>query len=103
MSNLSKDTESLQDSLHDYLKAINISIAIKVLLIFAGFVGGVTGFLLLKQGKTSFNYLSVITVINFCSGIYNLFVWQRLKQQRYITKLRLSYLEMRDNHISTLR
>lgn len=97
MSRLVEDTESLQDSIHNYLKAINISIVIAVSLIFAGFVGGVTGFLLLKQDKISFNYLSIITTINFCLSIYNSFAWQRLKQQRYITKLRLSYLEMRDN------
>lgn len=99
MTNWTESKESLQDSLHAYLKATNVSIVITVLLIFAGFVGaGATGFLLVKHDKISFNYLTVITVINFCLGIYNVFGLQRLKKQRAIIKLRLSYLKMRDSN-----
>lgn len=98
MNNSGKSTESLQDSLHDSLKATNTSIVNTVLLIFAGFVGGgATGFFLLKHGKIAFDYLSLLTVVNFCLGIYNIFALHRLKKQRFIIKIRLSYLEIRDN------
>lgn len=99
LNNLTEPEESLQDILQINLKATNVSIVITIFITFSLFVGaGATSFYILNHGQIAFNYLSLLTVVNFCLGIYNIFALQRLKKQRAIIKLRLSYLKMRDSN-----
>lgn len=89
--------ERLLHSIIAYLRAINNKIILAAIVaVLCLLSAGATGFLLLKEEKITFGYLSIITAINFCLGIYNVLIIPSLLAQRITLKSELSELENYD-------
>ena len=88
--------KKLRDNTRTYLKYTNRSLNLTAIFAVLGFVAaGATGLLLLQKEKITFD-LSVLTAINFCLGIYNVWILPKLIVQRRELEKELFELEQSD-------
>ena len=74
--------KKLRDNTRTYLKYTNRSLNLAAIFASLGFVtAGSTGLLLLQKEKITLD-LGVLTAINFCLGIYNVWVLPKLTVQK---------------------